>query len=134
MLNNCNWIAAVASGPTLMAGLARQLRLRLDGSVERIHCKTAHNFFYMRSWVLFCHKWTTLSCLSCKSTFQKALAADIAALEADALLGALLLEAAVTEAPAREVLHARLEKFESVLGAHRRVGECLEVGDAWIFH
>ena len=69
----------------------------------------------MRSWVLFCHKWTTLSCLSCKSTFQKALAADIAALEADALLGALLLEAAVTEAPAREVLHARLEKLKGVL-------------------
>ena len=131
MLNNCNWIAAVASGPTLMAGLARQLRLRLDGSVERIHCKTAHNFFYMRSWVLFCHKWTTLSC---KSAFQKAFAADITALEADALLGALLLEAAVTEAPAREVLHARLEKLRGVLDAHRRVGECLEVGDAWIFH
>ena len=88
----------------------------------------------MRSWVLFCHKWTTLSCLSCKSTFQKALAADIAALEADALLGALLLEAAVTEAPASKVLHARLEKFRNILGAHRRVGVCLEVTDAWIFH
>ena len=134
MLNNCNWIAAVASGPTLMAGLARQLRLRLDGSVERIHCKTAHNLFYMRSWVLFCHKWTTLSCLSCKSTFQKALAADIAALEADALLGALLLETTLAEAPAREVLHARLEKLKGVLDAHRRAGECLEVGDACMSH
>ena len=88
---------AVASGPTLTAGLARQLRLRLGGNVERIHCKTAHNFFYMRSWVLFCHKWTTLSC---KSTFQKALAADITALEADAFPGALLLKAALAEAPA----------------------------------
>ena len=69
-----------------------------------------------------------------ESALQKALSADIAALEADALLGALLLEAAVTEAPAREVLHARLEKLKGVLDAHRRVGECLEVGDAWIFH
>ena len=87
----------------------------------------------MRSWVMFSIA-NELAPLSCKSTFQKALSADIAALEADALLGALLLEATVTEAPAREVLHARLEKLKGVLDAHRRVGECLEVGDAWSFH
>ena len=101
----------------------------LSVSTARLH-KTC---FDMRSWVLFSIA-NELAPLSCKSTFQKALAADIAALEADALLGALLLEAAVTEAPAREVLHARLEKLRGVLDAHRRVGECLEVGDAWIFH
>ena len=75
-----------------------------------------------------------LAALSRKSTFQKALPADIAALEADALFGAFLLETTLAEAPAREVLHARLEKLKGLLDAHRRVGECLEVGDAWIFH
>ena len=66
--------------------------------------------------------------------FQKALPADIAALEADALLGGLLLKTSLAEAPAREVLHARLEKLEGVLDTHRRVGEGLEVGDVWVFH
>ena len=101
----------------------------LSVSTARLH-KTC---FDMRSWVLFTIA-NELAPLSCKSTFQKALSADIAALEADALLGALLLKTTLAEALAREVLHARLEKFESVLGAHRRDGECLEVGDAWIFH
>ena len=71
----------------------------LSVSTARLH----RTFFDMRSWVLFCHKWTTLSC---KSAFQKALPADIAALQADALLGAFLLEASLTEASARKVLHA----------------------------
>ena len=99
----------------------------LSVSAARLHT----TFFDMRAWVMFCHKWTTLSR---KSAFQKALPADIAALEADALLGGLLLKTSLAEAPAREVLHARLEKLKGVLDAHRRVGECLEVGDAWIFH
>ena len=41
-----------------------------------------------------------------ESALQKALPADIAALQADALLGALLLEASLAEASARKVLHA----------------------------
>ena len=76
----------------------------------------------------------TWGIVSGESALQKALPADIAALEADALLGGLLLKTSLAEAPAREVLHARLEKLKSILDAHRRVGECLEVGDAWIFH
>ena len=73
----------------------------LSVSAARLH----ETFFDVRSWVLFCHKWTTLSC---KSAFQKALPADIAALEADAFPGTLLLKATLAEAPAREVLHGRL--------------------------
>ena len=69
-----------------------------------------------------------------RARFKRHSPQTFAALEADALLGALLLKTTLAEAPAREVLHARLEKFESVLGAHRGVGECLEVGGAWIFH
>ena len=98
-------------------------------STARLH-KT---FFGMRSWVLFSIA-NELAPLSCKSTFQKALSTDIAALEADALLGALLLKTMPAEAPAREVLHARLEKLKGVLDTHWRVGERLEVGDACMFH
>ena len=76
----------------------------------------------------------TWGIVSGESALQKALPADIAALEADALLGALLLKTSLAEAPAREVLHARLEKLEGVLDTHRRVGEGLEVGDVWVFH
>ncbi len=43
-----------------------------------------------------------------KRAFQKTLSADIAALEADALLGAHLLKTALAEALARKVLHALL--------------------------
>ena len=84
----------------------------------------------MRAWVLSPVGWPPLT----QERVSKGTPADIAALEADALLGGLLLKTSLAEAPAREVLHARLEKLEGVLGARRRVGECLEVGDAWIFH
>ena len=48
----------------------------------------------------------TWGIVSGESALQKALPADIAALQADALLGAFLLEASLAEASARKVLHA----------------------------
>ena len=48
----------------------------------------------------------TWGTVSGESALQKALPADIAALQADALLGAFQLEASLAEASARKVLHA----------------------------